>query len=436
VDGIGCQHPLAALDRKEALILFRSVAREKALDDLASHSDDDLTPYCEKMFRYPLVIKWVLGQLTLGRDLGQVLSELSSPESYVATFFFKWIFDHLGDCERVLLFALSTQDDPLPTRLLCELSNLPMAEVDSGIQKLTRASLVVSVHRKMDANPIETRYDLLPLTKTYVRSRPWASLDALQEIETRIAIVRNLLDEEEQARKEYKYSPRDLGAKSEHEKAAAAWAIIGYQKFDAGEYASAVAMFEKAVSICPTLPMIRRNWAKMEMTARFYDRALDQIKLAARLAPNDERVWREWASIEMKKENYDSALEKVSRGLAIEPEDFLLWQLQGEIEKRRRNYEDAERLLRHALERASQPGVAMRHQAILRTTLASTLRNWAEELRSDGGTELALAKLSEAYRLAKDAFAQDGSEAAASTLREASFDLGEYTWAKAIVRVA
>jgi tetratricopeptide (TPR) repeat protein len=300
-----------------------------------------------------------------------------------------------------------------------------MTEVDSGIQKLSRAFLVVSVHRKVGAKPIETRYDLLPLTKTYVRSRPWASPDALQEIETRVALVRNLLDDEERARKEYKYSLRDLGARSEHEKAAAAWAIIGYQKFEAGEYASAVAMFEKAVSICPTLPMIHRNWAKMEILAGSYDRALDQINIAADLAPNDERVWREWASIEMKAWSYDSAIEKLSRALTIEPEDFFLLQLQGEIEKRRRNYDDAERLLRHALERASQTGVATRHQAIVKTTLASTLRDWAEELRSIGRMDLALPKLSEAYALAKDALAQDGSEAAASTVRESAFDLGE-----------
>jgi hypothetical protein len=57
---------LKEMSRKDSVALIRIVAKEKGVDGIANLPDDILDKYAEKMCRYPLVIKWVLGQVALG----------------------------------------------------------------------------------------------------------------------------------------------------------------------------------------------------------------------------------------------------------------------------------------------------------------------------------------------------------------------------------
>jgi LuxR family glucitol operon transcriptional activator len=419
------RYPLKALNRKEALALFRSVSREKGLDDVVALPDDALIGYVEKLSFYPLAIKWVVGQLSLGRDINTAICDSAASTGDIARFCFEHIFDRLvPEQEKLILYALASQDLACTKAVLCHLSNQPLELVEAGLQNLSRASLVVVQHKPTDTGTVETRYDLLPLTRSYVFSKLQAQDLLLRDIRARIDMVQHVVDEGDRAKREYKYTFWDMGATTDEEKVAAAWSINAYQRFESGDYAAAVAMFERAAKIAPSLATIYRNWARVESLAGFYERSRELIQRSVDLAPKDARMWREWGSIEMKATNYTAAVEKIETALQLEPEDELLLNLLAEVEKRRYNHERADGLFRRALAIMKAKGSADRQRAIALTALADNLRKWTEVLRQNGNSVQAAAKLNEAFAVCSEAVSLEGSARSLTTYREISFDLG------------
>jgi len=237
-----------------------------------------------------------------------------------------------------------------------------------------------------------------------------------------MAQVQATLDAGARAKQEYKYTFRDMDASTEEEKIAAMWCLTAYQKYQSGDYASAVRDFGSAVKIAPKMPTVYRNWARLEMDAHFYARAKECITKAIELAPDDVRMWREWGSIEMKAQHYDDAAAKVEHALRIEPDDAQLLNLLGEIEKRRGNYSTADDLFRRSLARFGALN-ELSHLTITRTAMADNLRKWAEVLMTTD-TATATSYLGEAYRIMAEAVSTDVSPRAQATLREVAFALG------------
>ena len=68
------RYPLVALNQREAVVLFKNLARDKGLQDLGRMPDTVINSYVEKLHRYPLAIKWTVGQVSLGKDLNSVIA--------------------------------------------------------------------------------------------------------------------------------------------------------------------------------------------------------------------------------------------------------------------------------------------------------------------------------------------------------------------------
>ena len=336
------RYPLVALNPREAVALFKNLARDKGLLDFSRMPDTVIDLYVEKLHRYPLAIKWTVGQVSLGKDLNRVIAESASATGDIARFCFEHIFDKfVAPEEKRILYVLSTRDHPATQGVISHLSGLSVEGVESAIQRLVRASLIVPQNRADDNGMITASYGLLSLTRAYTYSRLQSEPNVLADIRQRMAQVQDTFDAGARAKREYKYTFRDMDASTEDEKIAANWCMTAYQKFQSGDYHSAVREFGNALKIAPKMPAVYRNWARMESQAGFYARAKECITKAVDLAPENVSMWREWGSIEMKAQNYDEAAAKVERALQIEPDDAQLLNLLGEIEKRRRNYSKA-----------------------------------------------------------------------------------------------
>lgn len=72
------RYPLKEMATKEAIVLLRTVAREKGVEDLARLPDATLQGFVERMSRYPLAIKWVVGQVAVGKDISLAMGNLGS----------------------------------------------------------------------------------------------------------------------------------------------------------------------------------------------------------------------------------------------------------------------------------------------------------------------------------------------------------------------
>lgn len=421
------RYPLREMSSRDAVQLLRTLAMEKGATGLAKLPEATLAGYVDRMARYPLAIKWVVGQVALGKDVEGALSNLASPTGDVARFSFERIFSYgLSDNARLVLFALASYDKPLTRGILSHLTNLVPEDLDSTLRELTIASLVIPSHVEVSDARIETQYDLLSLTRNFIRSKLMATTDVRATLQARIQALRTLLEESERASRQYSASLPYMGAQTEEEKIAATWVIAGIRKFQAQDYPGAIQAFERATQIAPHFAAAYREWASVESQAGFSDKADELIRKAAALGPKDPTIWTTWGVIDMRRQQYDEAVRQLLKALELNPNDYYTIQVAAEVEKRRGNFEEATKLLKLILERDdSRPPAPARTRLIASTSLADNLRRWSEQLRGERKYDLGLDRLREALEYARQGLELDHSDAhAGDTYKEVSHDLG------------
>jgi tetratricopeptide (TPR) repeat protein/cold shock CspA family protein len=424
------RYPLKEMTGKDAVVLLRTVAHEKGLDTLVQMPDSVLSTYVDRMSRYPLAIKWVLGQVAIGKDINIAMGDLTSSSGDVARFCFDHIFVNLLDeSSRLVMYVLAASENSLPRGVIAHLSGMQDEELDRSIQKLTVASLVIPSQLKSSEGGIETRYALLPLTRNYVFTKLQAHNDLYQTIKSKIAHVQNLIEEAERAGRTYRYSLRDMGAESDEEKIAATWAMNAYQQFQSGNYDGAISSLNKAAQIAPHFAAIYRNWATIESDAGFHQKADELMRKASTLAPGDPRVWFVWSNIEKRRNRYDRACEYLQKANKLSPEDGFLMAALGDVEKRRGNYELANNLMLRSIDYRAPGTEGRRHQLICLTSLADNLRRWAQALEKDSRSDEALQKLAEArtYAVRACELSRDDMKAL-DVFREINLDIAFHLW--------
>ena len=214
--------------------------------------DDIIFDYCDRMSRYPLAIKWVIGQVALGRDITAAIGGLTASASDVTKFCFEHIFESLlNDETRLVLFTLALHDKPLSRGVLNHVTDLEQDALADAIRKLTIASLIITSQVKLNDLAIETRYQLLPLTTNYIRAKLSNHAEIYRVLHGRIRLVQDLLEEGEKAGRTYRYSLQDMGATTEEERVAAMWALTAHQKYISGDYEGANEAFKRSSSLYP-----------------------------------------------------------------------------------------------------------------------------------------------------------------------------------------
>jgi LuxR family transcriptional regulator, glucitol operon activator len=415
------RYPLKEMSRKDAITLFRTVAREKGADDLARMPEELVESYVDRMSRYPLAIKWVVGQVALGKDLNLAVGELTSSTGDVARFCFEHIFERLLDNNaKMVLYSIAAYDKALSRGILTHLTGFDSYTLDEALRDLTIASLVVPNQVTSGNHSVETRYDLVPLTRNYIQAKLAGRPEIKLLIQNRMRPVENLIQEAERAGKEYRYSLRDMGAETEEEKIAATWAFTASQKYQAGDYEGSVEAFRKSAEIAPNFHPIYRNWADMEAEAGFYEKADELMRKATSLNQSDSSLWFVWGNIEKRRQRYDRSSDHFNKALELSPDDPIILGALGEVEKRRGNFEKAGILLL----KSAKLGSTRWNEIVCFTSLADNLRRWAEALDRDKRAEESLEKLRQAHQAATHAAELGGDLPAKDTLREVSSALG------------
>lgn len=418
------RYPLRSLHEGEAIALFRCVSRERQLHDLASNTDDVIRPLVKAMACYPLVIKWVLGQVSLGRALESTISLVTSAEGDVPKFCFNKIFEsYLEPNDRLVLYALCTEERPMTKVVLCHISALAPATLDEVLQRLTVASLVINTNVPTERGELETRYELLSLTRQYLNAKLEQDNETHRALKSRAAIIQDMLKSARRARYSFRYSLKDFGAVTEQEQIASTWALTGHQRYVAGSYDESVRMFKNAVEFAPKFAPIYRLWASIESTERHFETASDLMKKATALAARDPGMWLARGQIEMKANNFPESVSHLEQALTLAPEDEIILGSLADAERRAGRFEEAEGHFMAALRVMKAKNTEARQLAITRTSRADSLRRWAEEIK-DKDKNAASQKLELALRVINDAASLPNDAAALSTKRQIELSLG------------
>ncbi|WP_265822086.1 tetratricopeptide repeat protein [Geovibrio ferrireducens] len=405
------RYELNQLREREAVALFRQLAIEKNLLDLAKIQDDTIKMYVKKVACYPLAIKWVIGHVALGKDINYMFEQVNSEKSDISLFCFDNIYKSLEECSKRLLCTLSCYDTPLAAGVIQYVANVTTEEFEDSIRDLILVSLIIQEQTKSDEGEIKTRYNLLSLTRGFVRNQLDRNTSLKKEFEDRMKTVQNTIEEAERAKKQYKFSLHNFGAITDEEKIATLIAQTAYQKYQSGRYDESIDDYKRAIEIAPRFASIYRNWAVMESTEGHSLEADKLIKKATDLNPSDPQIWLIKGNIKRKEGKIKEALEAYTKAMELIPNDYVIINAIGNCKSRLGEYEEADTLFKKALMiEKKELSTSNKQEVINRTSIAENLKRWAEAFSRERDYKNAQNKLSSAFEECQKALVIDEND--------------------------
>lgn len=422
------RHELRQLKEKEAVYLFRLIARDKNLNKMASLSEDVIRTYVKRLYCYPLAIKWVIGQVALGKDINDLVNAINETNSDISYFCFDQIYKDLSEEKKKILCALTYFEEPSSPGVLKYVVDIAQDDFNDGVRDLILLSLIIPEQDRNDQNEIFSRYTLLPLTRGYVRQQLDKDSVMKRDLSDRLRTVETTLEEAQRAKKQYRFTLADLGAITEEEKVAAMIAQTAFQKYETGRYSEACEDYKRATEIAPRFASLYRNWAVMESREGHWVEADRLMEKAKSISPKDPQIWLTWGSMKKKQDKIKDALDYYERAYSLAPKDNFIISSLGQVKSRVGECEEADRLFRMALESNDNGnGSNLRHNIINRSSLADNLKRWAEFLCRDRSYAEAEKKLLEAYEQINSVIMMDKTDVKSQDLfRDIVKDLGYF----------
>lgn len=275
------RHELKELKSKEAIYLFRQLSRDKQLLNLMQLDDEIIEKYVSKVAFYPLAIKWVIGQVARGKDINKVIDTINNDESDISKFCFEQIYNSLSDSCKKILFTISSMTTSPTASVLQHITEIDEKEFEDDIEQLILVSFIIPEQFKNEDKEISTCYNLLPLTKGYTRQQLNKLHDLKDKLNNRIIDFESTISESELAKKEYRHSLFNFGAKTNDEKIATIIAQNAFQKYQLNSYDQAVEDYKRAIKMAPKFAPIYRNWGVMESYENHLQEAEGLMRKAA-----------------------------------------------------------------------------------------------------------------------------------------------------------
>jgi LuxR family glucitol operon transcriptional activator len=391
------RYQLKELKAKEAIYLFRQVAKDKQMPLLAKLNDEIIKQYVQKVSFYPLAIKWILGQVARGKDINKVIDAIHSDESNVSKFCFEQIFNTLSDNCNKILFTITSMEAPPTRSILQHITELDDNTFEDTIEELILVSLIIPEQYQNESKEIATNYTLLPLTKGFIRLQLNKNITLRESLNRRIIEVESTVSESQRATKEYKHSLYNFGAKSDEEKIATIICQNAFQKYQNGDYELAIEEYKRAIKLAPNFSPIYRNWGVMESYENHLTEAIHLMQKAAEINPDDSQIFLLWGNIYRKNGKNSDANEKYQMAYAIAPDDPIILNALGQSKSRLGFYEESNSLLLRSNSKKDS-FKSHKHEMICTTSLAENLINWGDSLTRDKNYGSASEKYDEAAK--------------------------------------
>jgi tetratricopeptide (TPR) repeat protein len=408
----------------DGIELFRKIAIEKSVKDLVKLDNEIIKSYIQRMSGYPLVIKWVVGQAALNKDIDRLVQSINSTGSEISKFCFEYIYDEmLSENAKLILRCLASSEQDLSQAALMYVTNFDTQTFEDTMRELELASLVIpGQENEATQQRIITRYRILPLTKGYLNSKE----DTDREIKGKLFSVQNLDEESRRAVKHFQFSLEYLGAETDEELIAAKYVQTALTRNQAGDYDGAIEALERGRQIAPNFAGLYRNWAVIESDNRNYDKAADLFSKAASLNERDPTTWYRWGELEKKLINYPAARKYLKKALDLVDDKSLVLISLGNVEKQDSNFKEAIELFEEAIRISHENSNALtdRNVIIAYTSMAETYRRWGEIYEKHKQLEVAIEKTKIGYEVMSNVMKLGSSDIKAMEVKtECGLDL-------------
>jgi LuxR family glucitol operon transcriptional activator len=280
------RYPLPNFSEKDAKTLFRLIAKERERIDLLKLSDETIGGLVKKKVRYyPLLIKWSIGKVFLGKGILEAFTEIYSGKSEIAEFVFNDIFEIFSQPAKLCLYSMIIIGDrPISKHLLMHLANLDDDTFDDAIRELTITSFVYPDVSDTSEGVI-TNYQMLSLTRGFVTHKLDEDKKTLRILQTRYYDLSRQIELLEKSQSEYNQSLFSLGVKTEEEKIAFNYVKTAKNYIKTENFEKGTENFENAIEIAPNFSYALIEYAKFEFdrghipkSNELFQRAVDADK--------------------------------------------------------------------------------------------------------------------------------------------------------------
>ena len=312
--GLGkLERPIALkeLEEVDSINLFKHVVKAKDIEDLIKLNDTEIAELVNKVKRYPLALKWSIGQYLLGKEINEAFQDIFKGESLIAQFSFENIFSLFEEDEKLVLYSITLMEKPISREMIKFLTDLPDQEMDLAIRRLLRASFIYLTE-------LNTKYSLLSLTSGFINLKLNENEKLRVILQDRKFRLLELMEGEEKLRSSHYSLISSLGIKTLEEKIAF-----------------------KHVKQAKEISLIKKNY---EESTKLFDTALV-------FAPKLGYVYEEYSKFEFyRKRNKEKALDLGKKSLLCEPENFHLWFNYGKMLRQAGKIRESITIYKRALE--------------------------------------------------------------------------------------
>ncbi|PAV12485.1 hypothetical protein ASJ81_06270 [Methanosarcina spelaei] len=389
------RYPLFDMAEKDAIRLFRLIANERQKIDLVKLSDENIAKLVKKVKCYPLLIKWSIGQVILGKSIDEAFSEILAGDSEIAKFSFNDVFSLLSKNSKRILFSMVVSGDkPVSKIVLKHLANISDEEFEDAIRELIITSFVFPETRENSDSDLITEYSMLSLTRGFIEIRLDDNNQTRQELITRLHHLSEKLNDYEKAKSDYSQSLFSLGIKTPEEKVAFIYAKTAKNYIRSGDMVKAEENFNEALKMAPNFSYVLVEFSKFEFNRNHIPNALKLSKKAVENNSDSYHTWFNYGLMLQKNKQYNEAIMFLTKAKEINPNHLPIYTELGRTYSFKGCYELAEVEFTIALKEEKYPNY--KHKVIAFYSMAENYRRWAQSFQIRGDSDGQIEKLKQA----------------------------------------
>lgn len=395
------RYPLSDLLENDAAVLFRLVSIRRGRKDLLALSDTKVKELVKRVRCYPLLIKWSIGKVCLGKGVDDAFSEIFVGGSEIAKFSFDDVFNLMSPNGKSILYTMILWGNaPISRHPLTQIANLDDEEFEEAISDLVITSFVFTENKEIEGRLV-VEFTMLTLTRGFVQMKLDQDEITKNMIQTRYYHWREEARQGEQAMSSYFQQGISFGLKTPEDYAAFTYVKAAKNAAFAYNWEEAVRNFDLAIKTSPDLQYALSEYSKYELERGHDNEALELAKRATEANPENYYAWYNLGLILLRIKKPHEAIDPLTKAKQLNPTHLPIYNDLGRAYSQCDQHDKAEAEFLAAMKEEKYPN--NRHKAMTMQFMADNYRRWAEQFLNRRDTSGQLEKLQKAYKTISEA---------------------------------
>lgn len=387
------RYPLTDMPVDDAILLFRIIAKERNRTDLLKLSTESIQSLVTRVKCYPLLIKWSIGQVCLGKELDDAFSQIFAGDSAIAEFSFNDVFDLLSETSKIIIYSMVIYGNKaVSATVLKHLGNLTEDQFEDAIKELIRASFVFPESKETPEGTI-TVFCMLELTRGFIEAKLDNEQSIREMLQTRHYHLSKEIEDFERSKTSYYQSEITLGIKSPEERVAYYHVKAAKNFFFQDNEPEAENNFQLALKAAPNFSYVLTEYSKYQFKQNHKIEALKYAKKAVVKNQDSFHAWFNYGIMLKKMRKIKPAIDCFKKAKKLNPSHLPIFTELGRSYTLDGKNDLAEIEFKEALREEKYPNY--RHKVITLAYHADNYRRWSQSFVARRDTEGAIKKLDE-----------------------------------------